>query len=268
MAQHRNFSYSRLQTFKQCPAQYRFRYIDHLKPTGRSIESFLGICQHQTLEWLYGERLAGHEVLFDQVLERYRAIWSDGWGDDIRIARPSWSTDDYYQLGMRSLAGFYRQYAPFKEPVAGTEQSLTFDLDGSGRYPMRAILDRLDHHGGGHWSIHDYKTGRRVLTPTQAQGDLQMKVYFQALLATRDDVDQVDVVWHFLRHGLEVRLNRVGWNAKRIIGMLRKRIDQVREAEKRPETLEPNETVLCNWCYYWDVCQAKKGQEHPARGAG
>ncbi len=264
----RSFSYSRLQAFKHCPAQYRFRYIDHLTPTGRSIESFLGICQHQVLQWLYGERYFGHEVLFDQVLERYRAIWSDGWDQGIRIARTTWSTDDYYQLGLRSLAGFYRQYAPFEEPVAGTEESLTFDLSDDGQYPMRAIMDRLDHHGGGHWSIHDYKTGRRVLTPVQAQRDLQMKVYYQALLASREQVEQVDVVWHFLRHGLEVRLNRVGWNSKRIIGMLRKRIDQIREAEKRPETLDPHESVLCNWCYYWDHCLAKKGQAHPAREAG
>lgn len=261
----KSFSYSRLQNYKQCPAQYRFHYIDRLKATGRSIESFLGNCQHEALEWLYGERLAGRIVLFDELQARFREIWSGQWDGRIFIARSAWETDDYYQLGLRSLAGYYRQKAPFDEPVAGTELRIKFNLDGDPNYPMQAILDRLDDHGEGHWSIHDYKTGRRILTPTQAQRDLQMKVYFQALVESRAEVSRVDVVWHFLRHGLEVRLNRVGWNTKRIIGLLRKRIDQIRDQETRPELMEPNESALCHWCYYWHHCMAKKGQTHPAR---
>ncbi|MEE9466627.1 MAG: PD-(D/E)XK nuclease family protein [Candidatus Neomarinimicrobiota bacterium] len=260
-----SFSYSRLQTFKQCPAQYRFHYLDRLEATGRSIESFLGTCQHQALEWLYNQRLDERTVLFDDLLKRFRAIWSTEWDGSIFIARTGWDTDDYYQLGLRSLAGYYRQYAPFNEPVFGIEMKIKFDLDSDGQYQMQAILDRVDYHGEGHWSIHDYKTGRRILTPAQANRDLQMKVYFRALSVNQDEVTGVDVIWHFMRHGLEVRLNRVGWNQKRIAGMLKKRIDHIRTQENRPELLEPRESALCNWCYYWEYCQAKKGQPHPAR---
>ncbi len=262
-----SFSYSRLQTFSQCPAQYRLHYLEHLTESATSIESFLGNRLHETLEWLYRERLEGRTVSFDGLLEAYRSRWAQQWNGQIRIAAPAWQTDDYYQLGLRSLAGYYRRHVPFDQPVYSTEQVLKFDLDGDGRYLMTGVLDRLDNPGPGWWAIHDYKSGRRILTQVQANRDLQMKIYYLALYKTQDQVERVDVVWEFLRHGRKVAIDRVGWNPARIATMIRKRIDRVREAEAQPELLHPKESILCNWCYYWEACPAKVGQTHPARGA-
>lgn len=260
------FSYSRLQLFDQCLAKYRFTYLDGRPAGGESIESYLGGRLHEALEWLYREpRRRRGNILFDDLLNRYRSLWGEAWHGYVHIVQTGWQTDDYYQLGRRCLAGFYRRYTPFDEPVDGTERTLTFGLDDRGDYVMTAILDRLDQHGPGWWSIHDYKSGRKMLTPTQAEKDLQMKIYYLALVKTLDHTERVDVVWHFLRHGREVALENVGWNPSRIATMLMKRIDKVREREQQPGTLQPRESLLCNWCYYWDVCPAKVGQTHPAR---
>ena len=264
------FSFSRLQLFDQCLAKYRFIYLDGRPAGGESIESYLGGRLHEALEWLYRERRTGRNILFDDLLNQYRSLWKEAWRGNVHIVQPGWQTDDYYQLGQRCLAGFYRRHAPFDEPVDGTERVISFTLDredrpGQDGYLMTAILDRLDSHGPGWWSIHDYKSGRKMFTPTQAEKDLQMKVYFLALTKTRDQVERVDVVWHFLRHGREVALEHVKWNPKRIATMLKKRIDKVRQAEEQPGTLQPGESILCNWCYYWDVCPAKVGETHPAR---
>lgn len=260
------FSYSRLQLFDQCLAKYRFTYLDNRPAGGESIESYLGGRLHESLEWLYQEpRRRRGNILFDDLLNRYRSLWKEAWHGYVHIVQTGWQTDDYYQLGLRCLAGFYRRYAPFDELVDGTERTLTFGLDDRGDYVMTAILDRLDQHGPGWWSIHDYKSGRKMLTPTQAEKDLQMKVYYLALVKTLDHTERVDVVWHFLRHGREVALENVDWNPERIATMLKKRIDKVREREQQPGTLQPRESILCNWCYYWDVCPAKAGQTHPAR---
>ena len=262
-----SFSYSRLQTFSHCPAQYRFHYLEDLAQTATSIESFLGSRLHEALEWLYRERLAGRSVPFDGLLQVYRSQWAQHWSGQIRIADPAWQTDDYYQLGLRSLAGFYRRHRPFDQPVTNTELVLKFDLDGDGHYLMIGVLDRLDNHGPGWWSIHDYKSGRRILTQAQANQDLQMKIYYLALLKTQEQVERVDVVWDFLRHGREVAIDRVDWSPSRVTTMIKKRIDRVREAEAQPELLRPKESILCNWCYYWEACPAKLGQTHPARAA-
>ncbi|MFC1543500.1 RecB family exonuclease [Candidatus Neomarinimicrobiota bacterium] len=272
------FSYSRLQLFNQCHARYRFTYLDSRPAGGESIESFLGGRLHKALEWLYCERRTGRNILFDDLLRQYRSLWKKAWHGSVHIAQPGWQTKDYYELGQRCLAGFYRRYAPFYEPVDSAERILTFELDNQkppaaetakpksqGSYLMTAILDRLDRHGPGWWSIHDYKSGRKMLTTTQAQKNLQMKIYYLALIRTMNHTERVDVVWHFIRHGREVALEDVKWNPKRITTMLRKRIDKVRQAEEQPEILQPQESILCNWCYFWDVCPAKVGQIHPAR---
>jgi putative RecB family exonuclease len=258
------FSYSRIQIFQQCPAKYRFIYLEELDAAGESIESYLGSRLHEVLEWLYRERRTGRNILFDDLLAQYRTIWRETWHDNIGIIEPEWQVDHYYSLGQRCLAGYYRQYAPFDEPVENVEMSINFQLDDSGDYEMTGVLDRLDSHGAGWWSIHDYKSGKSLLTNTKASSDLQMRIYYLGLLRILTDVQRVDVKWHFLRYGKEIGIDSVTWQPSRITTMLKKRIDQIREAEQQTEQLEPNESMLCNWCYYWQVCPAKTDQRHPA----
>ncbi|MFC1746770.1 hypothetical protein ACFLZR_00360, partial [Candidatus Neomarinimicrobiota bacterium] len=94
-----------------------------------------------------------------------------------------------------------------------------------------------------------------------------MKIYYLGLKKAYPDIKRIDVVWHFLRHGRDIVIEDVQWNAQRIIILLKKRIQTIIKRETELETLTPAESVLCNWCYYWSVCPAKEGQTHPARQA-
>jgi len=124
------FSYSRLQLFDQCLAKYRFIYLDGRSAGGESIESYLGGRLHEALEWLYREpRRRRGNILFDDLLNQYRSLWKEAWHGFVHIVQTGWQTDDYYQLGQRCLAGFYRRNAPFDEPVEGTERVISFTLD-------------------------------------------------------------------------------------------------------------------------------------------
>ena len=49
----KTYSYSRLNTFKNCPHQYKIIYIDKIKKQDESIEAYMGKRVHETLEWLY-----------------------------------------------------------------------------------------------------------------------------------------------------------------------------------------------------------------------
>lgn len=259
------FSYSRLQKFDQCPAAYELRYIKHVQPAGLSIESYLGSSVHATLQWLYETVGAGGSVPFDGLLQHYREAWSQGWSKFNYINNPGWKTDDYFQLGVRMLAGYYRHYAPFAEPVFKIEYDFTIALSPDDDVLLRVIIDRVDSHAAGHWSIHDYKTGKNKLTAAKAERDLQMRIYYLALKRKLDEVERVDVVWHFLRHGEEQRLDNQQWSTNRLMGGLRKRIARIREAESSGGQFAPKEGVLCNWCFYWAHCEAKTEQTHPAR---
>jgi RecB family exonuclease len=263
------FSYSRLQKFDQCPAAYELRYLKHIQPTGISIESYLGNTVHATLQWLYKAVLEDKpvSVSFDGLLQHYRGEWGRCWSKSTYINNAGWETDDYFQLGVRMLAGYYRRYSPFHEPVFGTEFDLTFPLRTDNDILIRVILDRIDSHGEDHWSIHDYKTGKNRLTAVKANRDLQMRIYYLALKKTFNAAKRIDVVWHFLRHGEEYRLDDQQWSSNRLIGSLTKKITRIKQAESNDVNFEPKEGILCNWCFYWEYCPAKTGQEHPAKVA-
>ncbi|MFC1481960.1 RecB family exonuclease [Candidatus Neomarinimicrobiota bacterium] len=261
------FSFSRLQKFDQCPAAYELRYLKRIQPAGISIESYLGNTVHSTLQWLYETVLAGNLVSFDGMLQHYRDEWVQRWSKSTHINNPGWKTDDYFQLGVRMLAGYYRRFSPFDEPVYRTEFDFTFPLPTDNDILMRVILDRIDRNGEGHWSIHDYKTGKSKLTSVKAARDLQMRIYYLAIKQTFDAAERIDVVWHFLRHGEEQRLDDQQWSTNRLISSLTKKISNIKHAEDAGERFEPREGVLCNWCFYWEHCPAKEGQVHPAKVA-
>ena len=61
----KSFSYSSLETYKKCPAQFKIRYIDTVRKPDESIEAFMGKRIHSALEYLYNEVLECRIPFFD-----------------------------------------------------------------------------------------------------------------------------------------------------------------------------------------------------------
>ena len=69
------FSYSSLETYKKCPSQFRFRYIDKIVKPDEGIEAFMGKRVHEALEYLYDEILKGRLTFIDEIIEKYHKVW-------------------------------------------------------------------------------------------------------------------------------------------------------------------------------------------------
>ena len=233
------FSYSSLETFKKCPVQFKIHYLDKVVKPDAGIEAFMGQRVHEALEFLYDEVTHGKIPLLDTVLEKYRELWVHAWHDRIAIFRwEEFGPENYFALGENCLARYYRLHKPFSEPVTGIEVDLIFTLDNSDDYVMRGILDRVDHTGNGMWEIHDYKSG------------------FQQ---NEKNVESVTLVWHFLQHGIEIRSNRTENQLNSLISKTKKTIDRIRSKIDSGGEFAPKESILCNWCYFWEECPAKSG---------
>ena len=50
------YSYSAMQSFQKCPAQFQFRYIDRIFKKDEGIEAFMGKRVHETIENLYNQK--------------------------------------------------------------------------------------------------------------------------------------------------------------------------------------------------------------------
>ena len=253
------FSYSSLQTFEKCPAQFKFRHIDSIRRTDESIEAFMGKRTHESIEYLYYKVMSGTIPLWDEIRKKYISFWKEKWHDRIAIVYSNSLPVYYFELGESCLARFYRQYSPFKEPAIATEYEIIFPVQGNSKYKIKSIIDRIDHDQNGHWEIHDYKTSKRSFTQSRADSDDQLAIYNLALLHTEENVQSVTLVWHFLQHGQEVRSKRTKKELLYLEKRIKDKIDLIRERIKHRCEFLPNPTQLCNWCYFWEECPAKAG---------
>jgi len=82
------YSFSQLQTYKQCPLKYRFEKIDNIKPEipSESLNLILGSCVHSVLEELYkkvsdlvvpekSKSLSFFKELWDKEIERATKVF-------------------------------------------------------------------------------------------------------------------------------------------------------------------------------------------------
>lgn len=259
MSKLQRFSYSGLESYKKCPAQFKIRYLDNVRKPDVGIEAFMGVRVHETLEHLYLEAKSGNVLIIDHVLDFYKSSWDDHWHNRIAIAKWGEKKEDYFRLGEDCIARFYRKNQPFSSDVEGIEIELDFMLDRNPEYKMKGIIDRLDHNGNGEYQIHDYKTGKRAMSQKMADKDGQLALYQIALEQQNENVENVELVWHFVRYGIEVRSKRTKEQLKQLADMYKKRIDEIRFKEKNGGEFPAKPTILCNWCYYWEECPAKKG---------
>ena len=112
------FSYSSLETYKKCPAQFQFRYIDKVIKKEEGVEAFMGKRVHEALEYLYNEKLSFKLPFFDQVIEKYYDLWEENWHNKIAIVRRENSKNFYFDLPkllerftLKKASGAVEQYS-------------------------------------------------------------------------------------------------------------------------------------------------------------
>ena len=66
-------------------------------------------------------------------------------------------------------------------------------------------------------------------------------------------------MWHFVRYGIVVKSKRTREQLQQLTGSMKKQIDEIRLREKQGSTFPAKESILCNWCYYWEECPQKQG---------
>lgn len=157
-----DFSYSRMDMYRQCPLKYKFRYVDRIKEKPKGF-FFFGSAIHAALEFLY----KGDSPIFPsmaQVCQAFLDFWFSkplalqGFRNNEESARKR-------EEGLLMLKEYYRvNQGQFKRAFL-TERIFKFEIDG---LMVTAISDRMDYVGDGKLLITDYKTGKDVKrTPGQ-----------------------------------------------------------------------------------------------------
>ncbi len=250
------YSYSRIRCFRECPRAFRYEYIDKLKvPEFETIEAFMGSRVHEVLERFYGSILKGSEPHLDEVHGLYADLWDKHMSPAVVVNNETLSAGDYRSAGAKCLEEYYHSYKPFeKEKTIATELMVRIDLLGEGSYKFIGFIDRLDRNGGGIYEIHDYKTSRSLPSQKKKDGDEQLALYELGIRQNMDDVREVDLVWHYLRHNAEIRSKRTGKDIENLKGSLFSTIKRIEESVV-DDDFPAYRTNLCAWCAYQEACR-------------
>lgn len=246
----RRLSFTSIDTYENCPAKWRFTYVDGL---GRGSSPYLafGVSIHEALEWFH-KRPVPVAPSLDDLLARLDEVWvSDGYASPEEEAQ--WRTH-----GREVLTRYHADNAdPFVLP-AGIETPFTIEIEG---VRVSGKIDRLDRLPDGGYEVIDYKTNRKLPPKSKVAQDLQLSIYH---LAARElwDIDPVKLTMYYVLPGHRISTTRTPAQLDEV----RRRIATVAQRIEA-ERFDPTPNPLCGWCAFQPICPAYRYREDRRAGA-
>jgi putative RecB family exonuclease len=246
------FSFSRIGSYENCKLQYKYQYIDKIKVKAKdTIETYLGSLVHEALERLYRDTRYEKLLSEQELLDFYNRKWDESWEDTIIIAKKEYSPENYRKMGEKYLKDYYKKHHPFEEgKIIGLETQNYLTLDEAGEYKYHVRIDRLMDMGNGNYEVHDYKSGMNLSTQEDLDKDRQLAMYSLWVRERFKDFKKVRLVWHFLAFDKEMDSYRTAEQLEDLKNSILEEIKKIEATEEFP----PNESYLCSWCLYREIC--------------
>ena len=252
------YSHSKLSTFEQCKLKFKLKYIDKLKPEiEKSIESHLGTCVHDSLEWLYNEIKRGIIPTLDSLIIHYTNKWQKEYNSEILIVKNSLTQKDYFNKGIRFLLDYYSKNHPFNDNTIELEKKVEITIK-QGKHKLMGFIDRLAYNlKTGEYEIHDYKTSGTLPTKEKIGSDRQLALYSIAIKEIYGEDKEVTLNWHFLDFNQKISIKKSAEDLEKLKEDTAKLIDEIELSKDFPA----NPTKLCDWCEFRKQCPYWKGKE-------
>jgi DNA helicase-2/ATP-dependent DNA helicase PcrA len=186
-------SYSSIQSYRDCPRQYWFRYRERL-PAAHSAEAVQGTILHEVLRRAGEERRTGNAITPERLHAMHGDVWEVSSFPDARRAAT------FRRLGLAQLEAF-RASGGFERTPDLVEREFSAAVDG---FTLHGVIDRVDRTDEG-WLIIDYKSGRPV---ARSRRDLQVALYALGA-STALSLDPIELEVVYLAEGSAIRLEGV-----------------------------------------------------------
>lgn len=255
------WSHSRLETHRSCPRKFFYRYIERVKlPSApETLAQFLGKRVHEAFEKLYGDLRSGVPPTLDGVLAGYRERWDAEWHDGVML--PDERAPEVHRAQGEGWVGdYFNRHAPFADTrTIDIEARVRFSLDDEGRHQWIGYIDRIARTSDGTWQIHDYKTNRTL--PTQQDMDQNPQLAYYEIGIRRmwpADVKHVELTWHFVAFDTSITSTRTSEQLNELRAHAIEAIDAIEVKTRQLESFPTNETYLCGYCEFQEICPVRK----------
>ncbi len=248
------YSYSRLQTYENCPQQYKLKYIDKLEPPEgeEGIESFLGSRVHETLQKLHKELILTKLNTLDELLDYYKTQWEKNWHNNVVVVKKNFDKNHYYNTGIEAITNYYKRHYPFNQSkTLSTEHLITFKIQD---YSIQGYIDRLSYAGDGVYEIHDYKTSGFLPSQDKLDNDRQLALYQIGIKEKFRDAKEIYLKWHYLVFDKEFTSTRSDAQLRD----LKEQVISLIKTIEKDQSFKLVESNLCDWCEFDLYCPARK----------
>lgn len=254
------FSYSKIEVFKNCPLQYRFKYIEKKYSQDTSLALELGSLCHYVLESKGKMIVSGQSADY----EKLNDILMNG------VTETDEKTKEKL-LGVRQLKRKYFEVwhkadnasgASYEDKIKIFNQVLHNDMEDTDWKPVyfempfefvwdnkviiKGFIDRIDVKESQYRTI-DYKTSKKVYEQSKLATSLQFGIYALAIL-NEFGVLPTESIYRFILIDDEQYALTKGWE-KRLIKALDKVFGDIETSEKK-EVFIPKPSPLCHWCNF------------------
>lgn len=254
------FSYSKMEVFKNCPLQYRYKYIEKKYSQDTSIALELGSLCHYVLEQKGKMIVSGETVNYEklndilmngvtetdektkeellgvnQLKRKYFEVWHEA--DNASGA----SYDEKIKLFDKVLHDEMEEtdWKPtyFEKP---------FEFVWDNKVILKGFIDRIDTKDGQYRTV-DYKTSKKIYEQSKLATSLQFGVYALAIL-NEFGVLPIESEYRFILIDDKQYALTKGWE-NRLIKAMDKVFGDIEASEKK-SVFVPKPSPLCHWCNF------------------
>jgi len=229
-------SYSQFSMYKECPLQYKYKYLLNV-PTPESHALSFGTTIHDTLRDFHLALMFG-EVTSEKLMEMYERNWIPlGYIDEEhRNLR--------FESGKKLLKDYYEKYAGSKVKPIAIEKPFNLKI---GEIKFFGRIDRIDPLQNGEVEIIDYKTGN---AKDQKYVDKDDQVTFYAMGAKEAlGMEPKKLSLYFVESGEKISTTR----SEEQFESKKKEVKEVVGSIKAGD-FKADPGMHCSWCDYKDIC--------------
>ncbi|MGZ4852969.1 MAG: ATP-dependent helicase [Halobacteriota archaeon] len=166
------FSASALQTYSNCPMQYKYSYVLHVPTVARTYFN-LGSAVHEVIEHLTRRELEGIAPTKEQAMEMLSHFWSSA-----AYTTKQKEREDKV-LAEQMFETYLAWQAGNENEIVDAEMEFAFELN---ERTVKGFIDRVERTPDGAYVVVDYKTGYPSESKNSIRQSIQMNVYCLAIL--------------------------------------------------------------------------------------
>jgi len=239
-------SYSGLETFSNCPAKYKFQYIERIKAP-KSKEAVFGTLIHDCLKMFHEPSQPA--FISEENLLKY---FTEKWNSDIYQDKQEEAFA--FHQGVKILKDYYLQNQGLEFNIVNLETPFEMPiLEKTELHQITGRIDRIDKLKDGTFEVIDYKTSKKMPSQEEVDKNLQLSIYYLGIVNRWPSLEKqnrsIKLSLHYLRHGEKLSTIQTKEKIKETEQKVLYIIDQIKKS-----SFEPKMNPLCDWCAYQQYC--------------